>query len=247
MRKQNRNDLEWQFVATHNGKVTNDGCTFTNTSRPEWSSSTRGTIGWDEGVHTWTVKLTKKSYNISVGVCREYISFSDLSKNDCIRYDCYCGDGSVVGAGSNGINGRDYFNDAFEVGDTIGVYLDLDNHYLTFSKNGRYLPVTAFMALPGGPWFPYFCFEEEGAEVQLIETTTVGSEAKRQKKPASCEAGQHKLQKMVPIGGDYIGSWYCDECGAESSGASLHCINCKTYDRCLRCNDENSDFDDIVD
>ena len=147
--------------------------TITNQSNGRWKCASRGTVGWIDGVHMWMVRLDKKSHCVSVGISAENIDFTDASKNNHLRYDLYCDNGSVTNPDDDD---TECILERFpEDGDIIFVRLDLDMGTLSFKhNNGFWKPSRTFFfnyhnrEQSGRRWFPYFCSEQAGTTLSVI-------------------------------------------------------------------------------
>ena len=116
-----------------------------------------GTIGFDSGKYYAEFKMTGGTYQ-TVGVCTE-ASFTTastliqsglnyLGQSNSLSYIYYVSDGDVWANGTITSVG-----DTLATDDILGVYVDLDNHKLYFSKNGT-LQSSTGISLPTG--YTYF-------------------------------------------------------------------------------------------
>ena len=116
-----------------------------------------GTIGFDSGKYYAEFKMTGGTYQ-TVGVCTE-ASFTTastliqsglnyLGQSNSLSYIYYVSDGDVWANGTITSVG-----DTLATDDILGVYVDLDNHKLYFSKNGT-LQSSTGTSLPTG--YTYF-------------------------------------------------------------------------------------------
>ena len=145
-----------------NGQVSEDGVAFRKTAKGSWNCATTGSVGWTAGVHEWTVSLDKFADRVSVGIALGEIDSVNLESN--FRYDVYCGTGFAIRP-----DGTDCkcFSGAMEDGNEMMVRLDMDNHTLTFGRNGRWNRKPTFFGLKDGRWFPYFVFEKKEAAISI--------------------------------------------------------------------------------
>ncbi len=147
------------------GARSNDRRTFASTSPVEWACATRGSSGWREGVHTWSVRLREGAHGISIGVSRRKISTTDAHANIPKRYDLDCGLGRVVGPQNYE---HQYFPGPLDDGVLVSVRLDLDAGTLTYALNGKWIREPAFEGLDdGAKWYPYFALKNEGCAFSL--------------------------------------------------------------------------------
>jgi hypothetical protein len=162
---------EWVILESPSGVLSNDSLTFSKTSKPEWKCATRGTIGWDKGVHQWDVRLDQGADGISVGICRAGIDFTDAAKNVNLRYDLFCGEGSVVDIDDQE---HSYFaKRAMRKAVVVSVCLDLDQRTLTFGLDGVMKGIPAFSELGMGMWYPYFALRDKGCTFTVHERRNV--------------------------------------------------------------------------
>jgi hypothetical protein len=153
---------EWVILESPSGVLSNDSLTFAKTSKPEWKCATRGTIGWDKGVHQWDVRLDQMAEGISVG-----IDLTDAAKNVNSRCDLFCGEGSVVDIDDQE---HPYFaKNAMRKAALVSVCLDLDQRTLTFGLDGVMKGIPAFSELGMGMWYSYFAVRDKGCTFTVHE------------------------------------------------------------------------------
>jgi hypothetical protein len=95
-------DHNWTLTETPNGELSNGGLTLT-CKKNVWASS-RGTIGWTQGVHEWVVRIDGESLNVWVGMSQENI---DPVGNDDISCTLDCFDGTVWAIDADGVEYMD--------------------------------------------------------------------------------------------------------------------------------------------
>jgi hypothetical protein len=115
------------------------------------------TIGASNGKYYAEIKLTGGSNHV-LGVATDasftYAStlltsgFNYLGQSDTLSYSYYVADGTVYVNGTNSSHGA-----TLTTNDILGIYLDLDNHKLYFSKNGA-LQSSTGIDIPTG--YDYF-------------------------------------------------------------------------------------------
>jgi hypothetical protein len=157
----------WTLLESRNGLLSNGGLTFAKTSMAEWRCATRGIVGWDVGVHQWDVRLDQMAEGISVGICRAGIDFADAAKNVNLRYDLFCGEGSVVDTDDQA---HSYFTKrTMRKAEVVSVCLDLDQRALTFGLDGVMKGVPAFSEVGKGFWYPYFALRDKGCTFTVVK------------------------------------------------------------------------------
>lgn len=148
-----------------NGVVSADGLTFEKTSDDDWTCNGIGAIGWDSGVHEWSVKLVNSNM-VSVGICREDISHTDCDLNNDKRMDLYCAlQRFIVG---DEVHASRCLPSRPKAGSVIGLRLDLDAKTLTVGIDGHYRVKPVLNDIPAGKWYPYFCIQDKGCQIKLI-------------------------------------------------------------------------------
>jgi len=128
----------------------------TPTGATTWNT---GTFGLSSGKWYWEVKYSAKSNSnaamIGIAEAPTTSASTVLGRDTSIANVSYYVNGNVYNANSNSSYGNTY-----DVGDIIGVYLDLDNNKLYFSKNGTLqnsgtgVSITAPASTGTGVYFP---------------------------------------------------------------------------------------------
>jgi hypothetical protein len=125
--------LLWQSFPADRVSLSEGGSVATHTA-PGWSLTTTGTE-LTEGKHYWEVELLSEDMNcIFIGISRPNLDpaekYWEGDCTDCWFIDAYssalCGNGKEFDDGASSYN----------LGDRVGMLLDLDNGSLRFFKNG---------------------------------------------------------------------------------------------------------------
>jgi hypothetical protein len=126
--------LLWRTVAEGFVTLSEGGAVATqHTIDDEWSLTTTGTE-LTEGRHYWEVELLS-GIIIIIGISRPNLDpTGDYHHRECTDgWFIHCYDGSLCG------NGKDCFANgagSYNLGDRVGMLVDLDNGSLRFFKNG---------------------------------------------------------------------------------------------------------------
>lgn len=157
----------WVVLESPNGVLSNGSLTFAKKSKAEWKCATRGSVGWDAGVHEWDVHLDKIAEGISVGVCRGEIDFKDANENVNSRFDLFCGKGCIVDIEDQV---HSYFTKrAMQKARFVSVCLDLDKRTLAFGLDGVMKSPPAFSKLGKSTWYPYFALRDKGCTFTVLK------------------------------------------------------------------------------
>lgn len=166
-------DAAWNLVATPNGVVEHG----TILKRPPASTRvhdcvTRGEVGWSSGVHEWSVKLTKGSGCVILGVVTVPFALTNADGNDDKHFAINCCDGTAYdNIGNLGDAGFSVPVPPGGFGDNtiINVRLDMEKRMLQFGLNDRWNDKPTFFNLPEGPFYPYFALHPRKSSDVIIQ------------------------------------------------------------------------------
>lgn len=175
-------DPPFELDPTNAGKnlvVLKQNLTVKNAINKKWHS-VRGTVGFEEGVHHWQVRIDIcVSKNIFIGVCTAQASLENYIGSDAFGYG-FLANKAIW----NNKTKLHSYGEIFKQGDVIGVTLDCNTKTLSFSRNGETLGPAATNFRPGGErgvpgaenttckWFPAFSLYNKDDQLTLIPPAT---------------------------------------------------------------------------
>lgn len=161
--------------AGKNLTVMSQNLTVKNAVNKKWHS-VRGTIGFDEGVHQWQVRIDVcVSKNIFIGVCTAQASLDNYIGSDAFGYG-FLANKAIW----NNKTKLHSYGEIFKQGDLIRVTLDCNARTLAFSRNGESFGVAATNLRPGSDkgtssadatsckWYPAFSLYNKDDQLTLI-------------------------------------------------------------------------------
>jgi hypothetical protein len=156
------------WLSTGGGVLSNNGATLEKKSVKNWTCNSRGSVGWSEGSHVWSVCL-ENSPKVSVGISREDIHFTECPPNDEKRIDVYCVTGDIIGIFEYEVFGENYLPGPLKAGDAVNFRLDMDAKTLHIGLNGvwRDEPALTSKYIIGGKWYPYVAVQGRGCRVTI--------------------------------------------------------------------------------
>lgn len=122
-----------------------------------------GTIGWNKGVHEWTLRLTmnEKSY-AHIGIASAHV-VAKSAHGDANTYKFDCGDGYVWNPTEDKWTN---YSKRPDKGSNVSVRLDMDKRELSFLVNGTWGPVIRGIA--GITWYPCVGLREN-ERIEIVE------------------------------------------------------------------------------
>ena len=116
-----------------------------------WNCECRGSKGWRNGVHEWSLSLPEGGSGVNIGVCCEDIDHTNGKRNreKCLYVHCATGSGTCPNAKPR------VFNAAVNPGQTVSVRLDMNTREVTFGLDGEWNGRPTFTNIEDRSWFPY--------------------------------------------------------------------------------------------
>lgn len=225
-------ETPWWIEATPNGTLSRGGMTLTKTAGPKaWDCDSRGTEGWADGVHEWTVRLDTDGNGVGLGICLGDIDMTDDSQNSNRSFILNCTSG---GAYDNGGNKHTCFHGVpaggLPLGSLVSLHLDLTNGTLTFGLDGVWNDAPTFTELPEDTYYPFFALGVPDKAVSVVRGAQLEELLKqaRLRKAAGGWTLQSTPNGTLSQGGMALAKvslgkgWDCDTRGTEGWQDGVH-------------------------